>query len=704
MNAWKSVTRLATSRILTWSLATMALVASATPASAALRRGLTWTVTGQQGSAVHVGGDYLSNAYSGDTTVDQYRPVLCIQVDETVPAPAIPYDFYNGWSRGTLKTTPPVQGMTLTSQQAGDRLCKETFGAGYRMAEFHDGRYGPDFSASGGWSFWGLGSVPGGTRFWVAINDQAANPWNSAGDPLPPDEDTVVKSRLSSMLQPLLNFAANPAFRNVVNNGVARRFDGDDNVLLTDVIRDAELAGAVAVGSPEWQSFKATVSSFQNVNGTAYYPQIYIPTFQDGAMPGTAVTMAAFETDLSRRQLPAYQIDASGNLVLLPFAVDGTYVETNEVWVLSVNERAALPPILVSSIQAMDAVGATSRKSSARGSTIQLPVAVDARSGLPQVLNGPACNPTGLRNDNGIEWFIQYKIPDPDAVEHWSAGKLEPRVAVVAKDGMEVLNTPFPEKKHKTVKNWVPVNLRITTWNRATHGDVWAYKWLEIDGGPKIELSLGLSAGIKAKIFGITADLAAKLDVKATFEKKFDDMGANVVNFVESTNTEYGTAYVKWNVCSEGGSGGTGNDNLALAALASASTTYPGYSAARTNDGSRDTSVNGTQSWANAWGAPMPQWVQLDFGTEKFFNTVTVYTSAGYAVRQYEIQIWNPFANPNGGAFQTIATVNNFTNATVITTPLPGGPYRSRLLRIRCLTGSALQPGYARINEIEVYF
>ncbi|MFD4658285.1 hypothetical protein ACFWP2_21955 [Kitasatospora sp. NPDC058444] len=38
-----------------------------------------------------------------------------------------------------------------------------------RLAEFHDGN---------GWGLWAHGTLPGGTRFWTAINDQPANPWS----------------------------------------------------------------------------------------------------------------------------------------------------------------------------------------------------------------------------------------------------------------------------------------------------------------------------------------------------------------------------------------------------------------------------------------------------------------------------------------------------------------------------------------------
>lgn len=42
----------------------------------------------------------------------------------------------------------------------------------------HDGRYGANLEYSGGWSFWAHGYVPDGARFWTAIDDQPANPWN----------------------------------------------------------------------------------------------------------------------------------------------------------------------------------------------------------------------------------------------------------------------------------------------------------------------------------------------------------------------------------------------------------------------------------------------------------------------------------------------------------------------------------------------
>lgn len=145
------------------------------------RRGMTWTVLDQQSGYVRVGADGWTDPYQGDTTADQYLPLLCVNVDFQ-PAPWwIAFDFYNGWVRGSLAATGAVQGYALTSRQRADEICAQNFGWNWRMAEFHDGYYGPNFEYSGGWSYWGAGSLPWGTRFWTAINDQPANPWSSSG-------------------------------------------------------------------------------------------------------------------------------------------------------------------------------------------------------------------------------------------------------------------------------------------------------------------------------------------------------------------------------------------------------------------------------------------------------------------------------------------------------------------------------------------
>lgn len=148
--------------------------------------GVTWVIR-ENGpgpeSTVHMSSDAQTQAYVGDTPATASLPVLCINVDESLGVPpGITPDFYAGWARGTVAATPPVPGRSLTSWASADTVCAQNFGQDWRMAEFHDGRYGDNLEYFGGWSFWAYEDsahpLPRGTRFWVAINDQLANPWN----------------------------------------------------------------------------------------------------------------------------------------------------------------------------------------------------------------------------------------------------------------------------------------------------------------------------------------------------------------------------------------------------------------------------------------------------------------------------------------------------------------------------------------------
>ncbi|ADV68786.1 hypothetical protein [Deinococcus maricopensis] len=155
------------------------------PASPSAWRGMTWRLLDEQNGVVRVGADAATDPYAGDTDADTELPLLCLNPDGR-PAPAgLAVDFYNGWAGGEVRVTPPITGRALTSLNVANQVCATEFGAGWRMAEFHDGQAD---GQPGGWRFYANGTVPATTRFWVAINDQNANPWNSDGA----KQDTVV--------------------------------------------------------------------------------------------------------------------------------------------------------------------------------------------------------------------------------------------------------------------------------------------------------------------------------------------------------------------------------------------------------------------------------------------------------------------------------------------------------------------------------
>lgn len=113
--------------------------------------------------------------YDGDTACSVALPILCIYVSGAPDPNPECSSYYNGWSEGHVAITAAVRGTDLISKANADSICQGQFGAGWRMAEFHDGD--PDGN-SAGWNFRAYGSLPDYVRFWIYINDQNANCWD----------------------------------------------------------------------------------------------------------------------------------------------------------------------------------------------------------------------------------------------------------------------------------------------------------------------------------------------------------------------------------------------------------------------------------------------------------------------------------------------------------------------------------------------
>ncbi len=112
------------------------------------------------------------NPYHGETSCKVSLPVLCLKVDGSISPAYLPQggEYYDGWARGHIATTMPIQGIALSTPIAGDQFCQATFGSKWRMAEFHDGQ--------GGWQFRAYGNVRDDQSHWVRVRDQPGNCWN----------------------------------------------------------------------------------------------------------------------------------------------------------------------------------------------------------------------------------------------------------------------------------------------------------------------------------------------------------------------------------------------------------------------------------------------------------------------------------------------------------------------------------------------
>jgi hypothetical protein len=114
--------------------------------------GMTWSLHKVVGKAALVGADASTNAYRGDTTLDQSLPLLCVKKRD-LPCPGgVEADFYHGWTGYELRLSRPVAGTELTSLEAANALIQAEFGDGWELGEFH--------SPQGGWSWWGYWAEP----------------------------------------------------------------------------------------------------------------------------------------------------------------------------------------------------------------------------------------------------------------------------------------------------------------------------------------------------------------------------------------------------------------------------------------------------------------------------------------------------------------------------------------------------------------
>jgi hypothetical protein len=138
--------------------------------STANSKGMTWKLlaTNSPTGTISVGCGNSCGALHGDTPCTTALPLLCIKkagAGFPLPRPASvsPSNQYNLWSGGIVGTTSPI--VPPTTLIGADAQCAGAFGAGWRVAEFHDA-WGWGFQAYGG-----LGNPA--ARFWVHINDQS---------------------------------------------------------------------------------------------------------------------------------------------------------------------------------------------------------------------------------------------------------------------------------------------------------------------------------------------------------------------------------------------------------------------------------------------------------------------------------------------------------------------------------------------------
>lgn len=113
--------------------------------------------------------------YQGDTPCSTPLQVLCFRPD-MMPNPGVANYDTAGWSGGSVAAAPARAADSFVDRAEVDAYCEAQLGPGFRVAEFHDGKFAGANGFFGGWGFWAYGNVEPDQRYWTYIDDQT-NCW-----------------------------------------------------------------------------------------------------------------------------------------------------------------------------------------------------------------------------------------------------------------------------------------------------------------------------------------------------------------------------------------------------------------------------------------------------------------------------------------------------------------------------------------------
>lgn len=176
---------------------------------------------------------------------------------------------------------------------------------------------------------------------------------------------------------------------------------------------------------------------------------------------------------------------------------------------------------------------------------------------------------------------------------------------------------------------------------------------------------------------------------------------------VDINTLSMGTHTITYSATDSHGNTGTSSirvlvSNIAPYAFATASSTYcPDaesdlhcYYPYRVNDYSVSHELGGLQSWVNNNTVSLPQWVELTWSSAVTINSVDIFTTADYIIRDYDIEYLN---GQTWTLLVSITDNNQLHRAHAIPTITTSN------LRVVARRGSLAQSTHARINEIAVF-
>jgi len=263
-------------------------------------------------------------------------------------------------------------------------------------------------------------------------------------------EDNFVlnKAELDILKRGVARLSANKNFRNAVYKSVSKKFDGDDNVLLNEVVNLYKNDFSKGYISSEFDS----IVNKLNMNGL--YPQIFIPYFEESILKGTKsndiiYVIEALNVHDSVEFFSSIFIDENGAIANTEFLINESFASENEVWVLSLNER-------------VDQYGKAYKGSCTQDSYTK-------------------SNRTGTKH----EYLMKIKCPNLNKIEGWVKGAPELRLLMKSVKGEISEQYFYPDKRKQINNKWWTVDgttgRYLYYWDVETYTKTVHFTWVEVD-------------------------------------------------------------------------------------------------------------------------------------------------------------------------------------------------------------------------------
>ena len=273
------------------------------------------------------------------------------------------------------------------------------------------------------------------------------------------------KNSTVKLNKPLINAVAKLAqddgLKKDISLSVAKKFDGDYNVLLKDV---------------NFKNSEVLESILAEYRMAGLYPQIYIPNFENKQKKvGSYASRSIIQSKISTPQMyivdaldandnqeyfDAYYLNSENKLEKANFKIDEEFANNNEVWVITNNERVNENGELYSSIASASDILSDSKQ----------------------------------RVGTKSEFMMSIKCPDISAIEGWVKGALELRCIMKTGKG-EITDQYFYPSRRRDINNkwWNPNGSEgryLFYWDTETYAKSVLFTWIEVDdAGRSVEIS-----------------------------------------------------------------------------------------------------------------------------------------------------------------------------------------------------------------------